>query len=109
MTDVPKSLRRFMRQIHRAGEKLFIDFAGPTVELTGGARASISVAAMGTSGYCFATATPAQTEADWLGATAQALVVHVNRYEPKMTEYWRAYANSALPACKRSTRPFQSL
>ncbi len=27
-------LKRSMRQIHRAGEKLFIDYAGPTVELT---------------------------------------------------------------------------
>ena len=31
-------LKRLMRQIHRAGEKLFIDFAGPTVQLTDGSR-----------------------------------------------------------------------
>jgi hypothetical protein len=36
-----------MRQIHRAGEKLFIDFAGPTVALTDGSRAHIFVAALG--------------------------------------------------------------
>lgn len=71
-----KSLKRSMRQIHRAGEKLFIDFAGPTLELTGGERASIFVSAMGASGHCFATATPAQTAADWLGATAQALAFY---------------------------------
>ena len=34
-------LKRSMRQIHRAGEKLFIDFAGPTVQLTDGSRAHI--------------------------------------------------------------------
>ncbi len=28
-----KRLKRSMRQVHRAGEKLFIDFAGPTITL----------------------------------------------------------------------------
>ncbi|WP_418320072.1 hypothetical protein [Piscinibacter sakaiensis] len=34
-----RTLKRSMRQHRRAGEKLFIDFAGPTVPLTDGARA----------------------------------------------------------------------
>ncbi len=61
-----KTLKRSMRQVHRAGDKLFIDYAGPTVALTGGGKANIFVAAMGASGYAFAWATPAQTTADWL-------------------------------------------
>lgn len=115
-----KSLKRSMRQNHRAGEKLFIDFAGPTIGLTDGGRASIFVAAMGASGYCFALATPAQTAADWLGATAaalnfyggvpelivpdnpRALVSQANRYEPVLTEsaldFARHYGCSMLPA-----------
>ena len=68
-----KSLKRSMRQIHRAGEKLFIDYAGPTVALTDGSRAHIFVAALGASSYTFACATPRETMTDWLGATAQAL------------------------------------
>ena len=36
-----------MRQIHRAGEKLFIDFAGPPIGLTDGSRAHIFDSAMG--------------------------------------------------------------
>ncbi|HDR8942857.1 TPA: transposase, partial [Burkholderia vietnamiensis] len=44
-----KRLKRSMRQIHRAGEKLFVDFAGPTLPLTSGRRAHIFVAAMGAS------------------------------------------------------------
>ena len=72
-----RRLKRSMRQVHRAGEKLFIDYAGPTVALMAHGqevgRANIFVAAMGVSGYCFAHATPAQTARDWLGATAQAL------------------------------------
>jgi transposase len=46
-----------MRQVHRAGEKLFIDFAGPTMALTDGSRAHIFVAAMGASSYTFADET----------------------------------------------------
>lgn len=46
-----KRLKRSMRQVHRAGEKLFIDYAGPTIALTDGGqevgRASLFVAAMG--------------------------------------------------------------
>ena len=41
-----KSLKRSMRQHRRAGEKLFIDYAGPTLELADGSRAQIFVAAM---------------------------------------------------------------
>ena len=46
-----KLLKRSMRQVHRAGEKLFIDYAGPTIALVAGGqevgRANIFVAAMG--------------------------------------------------------------
>ncbi len=40
-------LKHSMRQVHRAGEKLFIDFAGPTLALTGGGRAHIFVSSFG--------------------------------------------------------------
>jgi transposase len=44
--------------VHRAGEKLFIDYAGPTIKLTDGTKAHIYVAALGASSYTFAYATP---------------------------------------------------
>ena len=44
-----KRLKRSMRQIHLAGEKLFIDFAGTTIGVTEGGRAHIFVAALGAS------------------------------------------------------------
>jgi transposase len=115
-----KRLKRSMRQIHRAGEKLFIDYAGPTIAMTDGGKANIFVAAMGASGYCFALATPTQTAVDWLGATAsaltfyggvpalivpdnpRALVTLANRYEPQLTDtvldFARHYGCSVLPA-----------
>lgn len=36
-----KTLKRSMRQQRRAGEKLFIDYAGPTLELADGTRAQV--------------------------------------------------------------------
>ena len=119
-----RRLKRSMRQVHRAGEKLFIDYAGPTVALMAHGqeveRANIFVAAMGASGYCFAYATPAQTARDWLGATARALtfyggvpqlivpdnpralVTKADRYEPLLTDsvqdFARHYGCSVLPA-----------
>jgi transposase len=46
-----QSLKRSMRQIYRAREKLFIDYAGPTAELTDASQAHIFVAALGASSY----------------------------------------------------------
>ena len=118
-----KTLKRSMRQIHRAGEKLFIDYAGPTVALTNGLRAHIFVSALGASGYTFAYATPRETTADWLGATAQALhfyggctelivpdnpkavIADPDRYEPRVNDtvldFARHYGTSVLPARPR--------
>ncbi|MFK4446048.1 transposase [Caballeronia udeis] len=109
-----------MRRIHRAGEKLFIDYAGPTVALIDGSRAHIFVAATGASSYTFALATPRETMADWLESTARALsfyggvtqlivpdnpgalISDANRYEPRsndtVLDFARHYGTSILPA-----------
>ena len=68
-----KTLKRSMRQQRHAGEKLFIDYAGPTLALADGTRAQIFVAAMGASSYTFACATADQSMRSWLGAMARAL------------------------------------
>ena len=70
--------QRSMRQVHRAGEKLFVDYAGQTMPVinpdTGEIRfAQIFVAVMGASNYTFAEATWSQTLPDWLGSHARAL------------------------------------
>ena len=66
-----------MRQEHKAGEKLFVDYAGPTVEVvdreTGEVRpAQIFVAVMGASNYTFAEATWTQGVSDWIGSHVRA-------------------------------------
>lgn len=118
-----KQLKRSMRQIHRAGEKLFIDYAGPTIALTDGSRAHIFVAALGASSYTYACATPRETMVDWLESTARALafcggvpqlivpdnpkaiIADANRYEPRsndtVLDFARHYGTSILPARPR--------
>ena len=59
-----------MRQLHRAGEKLFIDYTGQTIPLvdpeSGECRqAQIFVAVFGASNYTFAEATLSQGLEDW--------------------------------------------
>jgi transposase len=118
-------LKLVMRQTHRAGEKLFIDYAGPTVPVvnavTGEVReAQIFVAVLGASNYTYAEATWTQGLADWIGSHTRAftffggvpeLVVPDNllsavskacRYEPLLnTSYYQMlahYGTAALPA-----------
>lgn len=73
-----RTLKRSMRQQHRAGEKLFIDYAGPTLPVIDAAtgeirQAHIFVGALGASNYTYACATPGETQVDWLTALSQAL------------------------------------
>ncbi len=65
------TLKRSMRQVHVAGEKCFVDYAGKTVPIVNAATgefdsAQIFVAVLGASGYTFAHASLSQTEADWI-------------------------------------------
>lgn len=67
-----------MRQVHKAGEKLFVDYAGPTVPVvdryTGESReAQIFVGVLGASSYTYAEATWTQSLPDWIGLHVRAL------------------------------------
>ena len=119
-----------MRQQHRAGEKLFVDYAGQTVPIvnpkTGEARlAQIFIAVMGASNYTYAEATWTQGLADWiashqrifafLGGVPEIVVpdnlksgVHkAHRYEPDINPTYQDlaahYNVSIIPA--RARRP----
>ena len=66
-----------MRQEHRAGEKLFVDYAGQTVGVierqTGALRdAQIVVAVLLASDYADAEATRTQTLPDWIASHVRA-------------------------------------
>jgi transposase len=118
-----------LRQEHRAGEKLFVDYAGDKVPIvdpeTGEVRqAAIFVAVLGASSYTFAEATESQDLACWIGSHIRAfeffggtpkLVVPDNcrtgvsracRYEPDLNRTYHEmathYGVGVLP-----TRPYK--
>ena len=71
-------LKPTLRQVHMAGERLFVDFAGHAMEVIDGAsgeirRAEIFVAVLGASSFIYAEATWSQGLADWIGAHVNAL------------------------------------
>src|SRR5262249_61460287 len=68
-----RQLDLVMRQPHRAGEKLFVDYAGqsiPVVNRHSGEvhEAAIFVAVLGASNYTYAEATWTQSLPDWIGS-----------------------------------------
>lgn len=72
------TLKRSMRQVYQAGEKLFIDYSGdkaPVIDpATGEIRfAEIFVAVLGASSYAYAEATWSQQLPDWIGSHVRAL------------------------------------
>ena len=67
-----------MRQEHRAGERLFVDYAGQTAEVidhqTGEVRqAQVFVAVLGASNYTFAEAAWTRSRPDWTASHVRAL------------------------------------
>ncbi|EEU7751517.1 IS21 family transposase [Salmonella enterica] len=110
-----KTRRLSMRQEHRAGEKLFIDFCGPTVPVvnpdTGEIRrVAIFVSVMGASNYTYVEACEGQDMMSWLNANSRCLtflggvpkllipdnlksaVKKADRYEPVINDSYQALA-----------------
>lgn len=126
-----KSTRLSMRQNHVAGEKMFIDFSGVTVEYidrgTGEIkRAEIFLSVLGGSSYTFAYAVPNQTIPSWIDAHIKAfdffggisqILIPDNlksgvkkpcRYEPDLNPTYRDFAQhygvAVIPARVRKPK-----
>ncbi|MCP4549306.1 MAG: IS21 family transposase [bacterium] len=120
----------WMRQEHKAGEKLFVDYAGMTMPVTnqqtGEVRqAQIFVATLGASNYTYAEAAWTQTLPDWIASHVRALeflgavpslivpdnlrsgVSYSCRYDPDANPTYRDFAEhygtAILPA--RAAKP----
>jgi len=129
--DWAQTLKRSMRQQHRAGEKLFADFAGHTMPILDGRggvafRAHVFVAVLGASNYTYACATRSEGTHDWIGGligamefyggapsllvpdNPRALIARPDRYEPGLgrtaQEFVNHYATAMLPARPRKPR-----
>src|ERR1700750_41769 len=66
-----------MRQHHVAGERMFVDYAGTTLEVVDGTTGEVRVcqlfvAALGASNYTYAEATFTQRLVDWIGSHVRA-------------------------------------
>ncbi|EDP98906.1 transposase [Shewanella benthica KT99] len=124
-----KKQKRSMRQQHTAGDKLFIDYCGPTVPIvnpdTGEVRtAQIFVATLGASNYTYVEASRSQRLESWLQAHVNAfeffggvphLLVPDNlrsavtkpcRYEPILNDSYRKLANHYCTAVMPA-RPYK--
>ena len=71
--DFKGKLNLSMRQVHIAGEKMFVDYCGLTVDVidrtTGEVReAQVFVAVLGASSYTYAEATWTQSLPNWIGS-----------------------------------------
>ena len=120
-----------MRQSHVAGEKLFVDYAGVTVDITDPVSGEVQqgqvfVAVLGASNYTYAEVTQSQSSGDWLLSHRRALeffggvpkvVVPDNlkagvksacRYEPELNpayaEFAAHYGLAVVPARVRKPR-----
>jgi len=120
-----------MRQEHRAGEKMFVDYCGQTLPIvdpsTGEIRdAQVFVAVMGASNYTYAEATWSQSLADWTGSHVRTFsyfgavphcivpdnllsgVTRTCRYEPGINATYQEMAShygvAVIPARVRKPR-----
>jgi transposase len=120
-----------MRQNHRAGEKMFVDYAGQTVPITDSvtgevSQAQIFISVLGASGYAFAKAYPSQELPYWIDAhccafefydgvteivvpdNLKAGVTHACRYEPDINPTYQEmalhYGVAVIPARPRKPR-----
>ena len=120
-----------MRQPHRAGEKLFVDYAGqsiPVINRHSGEvhEATVFVAVLGASNYTYAEATWTQSLPDWIGShvrtfaalggvpevvipdNLKAAVTRAHRYEPESnrtyTDLAHHYGFAVMPARARKPR-----
>jgi transposase len=125
-----KQLDVWMRQDYKAGEKMFVDYAGDTVPVSDGQgnihQAQIFVAVLGASNYTYAEATMTQTLPDWIASHCRALkffkgvpelavpdnlkscTILANRYEPNLNPTYhdlaKHYGFAIMPARVRKPK-----
>ncbi len=73
-----KTLKSYLRQTHPAGDKVFVDYAGPTMPLYDAEHdqvrhAQIFVGVLGASNYVYAEAHWSQQLPDWIAANVRML------------------------------------
>jgi transposase len=120
-----------MRQVHHAGDKMFVDYSGNKPRIVDPSSGEVSevelfVAVLGASNLTYAEATRTQTVADWIGSHVRAFeyvggvpkavvpdqlksgVTRACRYEPSVQRTYQEmaghYGITVLPARPKSPR-----
>lgn len=126
-----KTLAYSMRQVHRAGEKLFVDYSGKKPCIADGQTGEVTevelfVAVLGASNYTYIEATRSQKKVDFIASTIRALeyfggvpevlvpdqlrsaVSGPDRYDPDLNptylELAQHYGFAVIPARPRKPR-----
>jgi transposase len=93
-----------MRQEHRAGEKMFVDYAGQTMGIYDPTskktrEAQIFIAVLGASNYTYAEATWTQKLPDWIGSHCRAYdyIGGVPEVNPTYFDMARHYGTAIIP------------
>jgi len=122
--EYSKKINPSMRLVHKAGEKIFIDFSGKTVDVVNPmdgvvTDVQIFVGVLPASGYPFVKAIPSQKKRDFIEAhcdmfehfggvsellvpdNLKSAVIKADRYEPEVNmdyaEMARYYATAVMP------------
>lgn len=125
------SQRFTMRQVHRAGDKLFVDYSGKKPHIVDAQTGEVTevelfVAVLGASNFTYAEVTRSQTIGDWIGSHVRGLhdiggvpkaivpdqlksgVTLACRYEPGVQRTYEEmachYGTTILPARPKSPR-----
>jgi transposase len=120
-----KKVNPVMHMIHKAGDKMYVDYAGKTLQVVDKDTGDVSevqffVAILGASQYTYAEASPSQQKEDFIASIENALhyfngvpaaivpdnlksaVIKSNRYEPTLNEtfldFAEHYGTTILPA-----------
>jgi transposase len=104
-----KRRRLSMRQVHRAGEKLFVDFSGKKPSIvdpkTGEViEVELFVAVLGASNYTYVEATRTQQVGDWIGAHVRAFAFLGGVPRDVVPDQLKSGVTQACPWCSTALR-----
>ncbi|MET4483919.1 hypothetical protein [Bradyrhizobium sp. F1.13.3] len=109
-----RRLKPTLRQVHIAGEKLFVDYSGHTMEMVDGLNGEVRsvqifVAVLGASNYTYAESSLTRILPDWIASgrrkgkivsTSRAIAPPAHRPLPRasLRRSWRHFAPRTNPS-----------
>ncbi|WP_225174352.1 MULTISPECIES: hypothetical protein [unclassified Bradyrhizobium] len=103
-------LKPTLRQVHVAGEKLFVDYSGHTIEVVDGLSGEVRsvqifVAVLGASNYTYAEASLTQSLPDWIASHVRAFCFFGGTARQTVSDNLKAGITRACFQSRWSTGP----